>query len=118
MLLNLHLYAALAFLTSHEQALLSAYQGNRFQLITTLSVYHLQISMTVIPGMTYFPKRGKVLGRSLVIVDNMAHVLIVSTRILVGVTLGGMEPSVRLVCYKCQNVYLVKKSFAVETICL
>ena len=101
MLLNLHLYAALAFLISHEQALLSAYQGNRFQLITTLSVYHLQISMTVIPGMTYFPKRGKVLGRSLVIVDNMAHVLIVSTRILVGVTLGGMEPSVRLVCYKC-----------------
>lgn len=93
-------------------------KGTNSSLSLSLSVYHLQISMTVIPGMTYFPKRGKVLGRSLVIVDNMAHVLIVSTRILVGVTLGGMEPSVRLVCYKCQNVYLVKKSFAVETICL
>lgn len=54
--------------------------------------------MTVIPGMTYFPKKGKVLGQSLVIVDNMAHVLMVSTHILVGVTQGGMEPSVKLVC--------------------
>ena len=57
--------------------------------------------MTVIPGMTYFPKKGKVLGQSLVIVDSMAYVLMVSTRILVGVTQGGMEPSVKLVCYEC-----------------
>lgn len=61
-------------------------------------VVFLQILMTVIPEMTYFRRKGKVLGRSLVIVDNMAHVLMVLTRILVSVTQGGMEPSVKLVC--------------------
>lgn len=57
--------------------------------------------MIVILGMIYFFKRGKVFGRSLVIVDNMVYVLIVLIRIFVGVILGGMELSVRLVCYKC-----------------
>lgn len=64
-------------------------------------VVFLQILMTVIPEMTYFRRKGKVLGRSLVIVDNMAHVLMVSTHILVSVTQGGMEPSVKLVCQEC-----------------
>jgi len=64
-------------------------------------IVFLQILMTVIPGMTYFPKKGKVLGRSLVIVDNMAPVLMVSTCILVCVTRGGMEPSVKLVYHEC-----------------
>ena len=62
-------------------------------------IVFLQILMIVIPGIrTYSPKKGKVLGRSLVIVDNMAHVLMVSNHILVGVTQGGVEPSVKLVC--------------------
>ena len=64
-------------------------------------IVFLQISMTVIQGMTYFPKKGKVLGQSLVIVDNTGHVLMVSTRILVSVTQGGMEPSVKSVCQEC-----------------
>lgn len=64
-------------------------------------VFLVQILMTVIPEMTYFPRKGKVLGRSLVIVDNMAHVLMVLIRILVSVTQGGMEPSVKLVCQEC-----------------
>lgn len=64
-------------------------------------VVFLQILMTVIPGMTYFPMKVKVLGQSMVIVDNMGHVLMVSTHILVGVTQVGMEPSVKLVRQEC-----------------
>ena len=81
---------------------------HQISLFRTVRAYHqvfiivfLQISMTVIPGTTFFRRKGKVLGRNLVIVDNTAHVLMVLTPILVGVTQGGMEPSVKLVCHEC-----------------
>ena len=64
-------------------------------------VVFLQILMTVIQGMTYFPRKAKVLGRSMVIVGNTGHVLMVSTHILVSVIQVGMEPSVKLVRQEC-----------------
>ena len=47
--------------------------------------------------MTYFPKRDRDHGQSLVTVDNMEHVLMVSRHIHVNVTGAGLEKSVMLV---------------------
>lgn len=51
--------------------------------------------------MSSFPRKARVLGQNLVIVDNMGHALMVSTHILASVTGVGMGASVKLVCQEC-----------------